>query len=499
MRLEEISVLAKELAAALEAEHINILTPVPGKNTVGVEVPNLIKTKVIMRDLLESDEWRNSKARIPLALGKDICGHPIIADLTEMPHLLIAGDLGSGKSVFLDAIITSMLYRFSPNQLRLVMIDTVGFELQLYNSLPHLLAPVVTDSTEAILALRWVVNEMEKRLQIFSRVGARNIASFNTRRKNKPIPLQEMELPHTARQENIEPDAQGFAVEVDEEVVVPREEDIIIPEKLSYIVVIIENFENLVQAAKPDVELALKRLTLNARVAGIHVVLGTQQISKNLISESVVAEFPARIAFRCGSEVESHQILGEAGAEQLLGTGDMLFLPPGSVRLIRAQGALITDQEIQSVVGFIARQGKPSYEVEIHKQHSKPANFGDESGIDEDEEIIQQCIEIIRSEQKASVSLLQSRLRLGYGRAARIMDELENRGIVGESKGAEPRDILIDLGGDQPPVIKPHFVVCFCQHCGGKIEFDANELGDRQSVSVSCPHCGVETELSCSC
>ncbi len=448
VKLEKITALSNNIAAALKAERIHILAPVPGKSSVGVEVPNPIKTMVIMRDLLESEEWRNTKAKIPLALGKDVYGNPIVADLSEMPHLLIAGSTGSGKSVCINAIITSLLYRYSPDQLRFVMIDPKVVELQHYNLLPHLVVPVVTDPKKVILALRWVVNEMEKRYQIFARVGVRNIGSFNSRPKNKPLPARELELPLTVKKEKVEPGAEGFAVEVDEEIVVPREEDIVIPEKLSYIVVIIDELADLMLVAPADVEMAIARITQMARAAGIHCIVATQRPSVDVITGVIKANIPARIAFQVAAKVDSRTILDAMGADKLLGKGDMLYLPPGSAKLIRAQGALITDQEIQSIVEFIARQGKPSYEMEIHQQLSKPASeFENESGIDEDEEIIQQCIEVIRSEQKASVSLLQRRLRLGYGRAARIMDELENRGIVGPSNGAEPRDILIDLDG----------------------------------------------------
>jgi S-DNA-T family DNA segregation ATPase FtsK/SpoIIIE len=446
VKLEKITALGNNIAAALKAERINILAPVPGKSSVGVEVPNLIKTKVIMRDLLESEEWANNKARIPLALGKDVYGHPIIADLGEMPHLLIAGSTGSGKSVCINAIIASLLYRFSPDQLRFVMIDPKVVELQQYNTLPHLVVPVVTDPKKVILALRWVVNEMEKRYQIFAKVGVRNIKSFNDRPKNKPIPQPELELPLMARKEKVEPGAEGFAVEVDEEIVVPREEDIVIPEKLSYIVVIIDELADLMLVAPADVEMAIARITQMARAAGIHCIVATQRPSVDVITGVIKANIPARIAFQVAARVDSRTILDAMGADKLLGKGDMLYLPPGSAKLVRAQGALITDQEIQHIVDFIAKQGKPSYEVEIHKQLSKPASaLEGESECDEDEELIQQCIEVIRSEQKASVSLMQRRLRLGYTRAARIMDELENRGIVGPGKGAEPRDILIDL------------------------------------------------------
>jgi len=447
VKLEKITALSNNIAAALKAERIHILAPVPGKSSVGVEVPNHIKTKVIVRDLFESDEWRNSKAKIPIALGKDVYGHPIIADLVEMPHVLIAGSTGSGKSVCINCIITSLLYKFSPDQLRFVMIDPKVVELQQYNALPHLVVPVVTDPKKVILALRWVVNEMEKRYQIFARVGVRNIASFNSRPNKKLVP-QEPELPLTQKKEKVEPGAEGFAVEVDEEIVVPREEDIIIPEKLSYIVVIIDELADLMLVAPADVEMAIARITQMARAAGIHCIVATQRPSVDVITGVIKANITARIAFQCASRVDSRTILDAMGADKLLGKGDMLYLPPGSAKLIRAQGALITDHEINCIVEFIAKQGKPNYDLEIHRQLSQPAaSFENETGIDEDEDLIQQCIEVIRSEQKASVSLLQRRLRLGYTRAARIMDELESRGIVGPGKGAEPRDILIDLDG----------------------------------------------------
>jgi len=448
VKLEKIQGLGNNLAAALKAERIHILAPVPGKSSVGIEVPNAIKTKVIMRDLFESDEWRNSKARIPIALGKDVYGHPIVADLAEMPHMLIAGSTGSGKSVCINSIIASLLYRFSPDQLRFVMIDPKVVELQQYNALPHLVVPVVTDPKKVLLALRWVVNEMEKRYKIFARVGVRNVKSFNDRPKNKPLPEQELELPLASKKEKVEAGADGFAVEIDEEIIVPREEDIIIPEKLSYIVVIIDELADLMLVAPADVEMAIARITQMERAAGIHCIVATQRPSVDVITGVIKANIPARIAFQVASRVDSRTILDAMGADKLLGKGDMLFLPPGSAKLNRAQGALITDQELENIVGFIAKQGKPSYEMEIHQQLSKPTpNTDIASGIDEDEELIQQCIEVIRSEQKASVSLMQRRLRLGYTRAARIMDELEGRGIVGPSKGAEPRDILIDLDG----------------------------------------------------
>ena len=300
---------------------------------------------------------------------------------------------------------------------------------------------------------------MEKRYKIFARVGVRNIKSFNERPKNKPLPEQELELPLAVKKEKVEAGAGGFAVEVDEEIVVPREEDIVIPERLSYIVVIIDELADLMLVAPADVEMAIARITQMARAAGIHCIVATQRPSVDVITGVIKANIPARIAFQVASRVDSRTILDAMGADKLLGKGDMLYLPPGSANLKRAQGALITDKELEDIVGFIATQGGPSFVPEIHKELSRPtANTDIESGIDEDEELIQQCIEVIRSEQKASVSLMQRRLRLGYTRAARIMDELEGRGIVGPSVGAEPREILIDLdnggadGGGQSAV-----------------------------------------------
>ena len=443
--MEKIAGLSNNISASLKAERINILAPIPGKSSVGVEVPNAVKTKVIMRDLLESDEWENSKARIPVVLGKDVYGKPIVADLADMPHLLIAGSTGSGKSVCINAIIASLLYRFSPEDLRLVMIDPKVVELQQYNALPHLVVPVVTDPKKVVLALRWVVTEMEKRYQIFAKVGVRNIASFNDRPKDEPQKDQQ-ELPlNKGNQDDANPE--GFAVEIDEEIAVPREDDIVIPDKLSYIVVVIDELADLMLVAPADVEMAIARITQMARAAGIHCIVATQRPSVDVITGVIKANIPARIAFQVASKIDSRTILDSMGADKLLGKGDMFYLPPGSAKLIRAQGVLITDEEIQSVVDHIAKQGKPSYEMEIHEKLSKPTSTIGESDCNEDEELIEKCIEVIRSEQKASVSMMQRRLRLGYTRAARIMDELERRGVVGPSKGAEPREILIDLDG----------------------------------------------------
>ncbi|MBN8249588.1 MAG: DNA translocase FtsK, partial [Verrucomicrobia bacterium] len=334
VKLEKIVGLTNNITAALKAERIHILAPVPGKSSVGIEVPNAVKTKVIMRDLLESQEWANSKARIPLALGKDVYGQPVIADLADMPHVLIAGSTGSGKSVCINTIIASLLYRFGPDQLRFVMIDPKVVELQQYNALPHLVVPVVTDPKKVILALRWVVNEMEKRYQIFAKVGVRNIKAFNERPKGAPVVDKQPELPLLQKKEKIEPGAEGFAVEVDEEIVVPRDEDIVIPDKLSYIVVIIDELADLMMVAPADVEMAIARITQMARAAGIHCIVATQRPSVDVITGVIKANIPARIAFQVAAKVDSRTILDQMGADKLLGKGDMLYLPPGSGRLL---------------------------------------------------------------------------------------------------------------------------------------------------------------------
>jgi S-DNA-T family DNA segregation ATPase FtsK/SpoIIIE len=299
---------------------------------------------------------------------------------------------------------------------------------------------------------------MEKRYQIFAKVGVRNIKAFNERPKDKPLPAPEPELPLMQKKEKVEAGAEGFAVEVDEQIVVPRDDDIVIPEKLSYIVVIIDELADLMLVAPADVEMAIARITQMARAAGIHCIVATQRPSVDVITGVIKANIPARIAFQVAAKVDSRTILDQMGADKLLGKGDMLYLPPGSAKLTRAQGALITDQEIEHLVDFIAKQGKPSYDLEIHKALQKaPSSLGsmpldpDEEGggmSDEDEALIAKSMDIIRSEKKASTSLLQRRLKIGYGRAARLLDELEDRGIVGPSKGAEPRDILVDLDGE---------------------------------------------------
>ena len=351
VKLEIIVALANNLAAALKAERIHIFAPIPGTGFVGIEVPNATRTKVVMRELLESDEWRNSEARIPIALGKDVDGHPVVADLAEMPHLLIGGSTGSGKSVCFNSIIASLLYRFSPEQLRFVMIDPMAMELQPYNHLPHLIGSVATNPNDALPVLRWVVSEMEERFKIFARVGVRNIASFNDRLSNLPVP----EKAKTVKQQ-----IAGLAAKVDMKIFAPQNEEIFIPKQLSHLVVIISELADLMLVAPAEVEMAVARLTQMGRAAGIHCIIATQRPSVDVVTGVIKANIPARIAFQVASRVDSRTILEVTGADKLLGQGDMLFLSPGSPKLTRIQGALITDKELQEVVDFIARQNNPS-------------------------------------------------------------------------------------------------------------------------------------------
>jgi len=430
VKVEKITALSNNIALAMKAVTVRILAPVPGKGTVGIEVPNSKSTTVYLRDVLESDDYRTSKARIPVALGRDVAGNPIIADLSEMPHLLIAGATGSGKTVCVNGVLASLLFRFSPNDLRLLLIDPKVVEMQHYNVLPHLIVPVVTEAKKVPLALRYVINEMEKRFQILAKAGVRNIASFNARERSKPVnePVEEEVL----------------------KIEVPRDDDLVIPDKLPYIVIIIDELADLMLIAPADVENAIARLAQLARAVGIHMVLATQRPSVDVVTGVIKANFPARIAFQVASKQDSRVILDANGADKLLGKGDMLYLPPGASKLIRAQGVLVQDEEIKRILDFIAQRSKPRFETEIHQKLSKSTVLPADLAEEEDEELVEQAVEVIRQTNRASVSILQRRLRIGYTRAARIMDLLEERGIVGPNKGAEPRDILIDLDGKIP-------------------------------------------------
>ena len=433
VRVDKIVSLERDLARATRAERINILAPIPGKDTVGIELANSRKVTVKLRELLQSSDWEEAKGhtKIPLALGKDVYGKTIIADLAQMPHLLVAGTTGSGKSVCINALIASMLFRFTPEELRLVIIDPKMVELQAYSSLPHLAFPIVVDPKKVMLALRWLIDEMERRYRIFARVGVRNIVGFNAR-PTKPVAAAD-------RGDDDETSTEG-----------PRsapaatKDELQIPDKMPYVVVIIDELADLMQTAPADVETGIARITQMARAAGIHIIVATQTPRADVITGVIKANIPSRIAFQVASKIDSRVILDENGADRLLGQGDMLYLPPSASRLIRAQGVLVTDDEIHRLVEFVSKQSPPAFDTAMHEKLQSAATT-EEDVTDEDEELVEKCLEIIRQEKRASTSLLQRRLRLGYTRAARIVDILEQRGILGPGEGAKPREILVDL------------------------------------------------------
>ena len=468
VRVERISALEKNLARATRAERINILAPIPGKDTVGIEIANSSKVKVSIRELFESEAWESSKAALPLALGKDVYGHAIIADLAAMPHLLVAGATGSGKSVCINSIITSLIFKHTPETLRFIMIDPKVVEMQVYNDLPHLVTPVVTDSKKVLLALRWVVDEMEKRYAIFAKVGVKNISGFNSRPRPEKAPSQESgslsaeESLESSESSELDPSSlesaaeagAGDALLVEEEAPEPQpslppqraDDEIQVPDQMPFIVVIVDELADLMQTAPADVEGAIARITQKARAAGIHMIVATQTPRSTVVTGVIKANIPSRIAFQVASGIDSRVILDTNGAERLLGKGDMLYLPPGSAKLTRAQGVLVTDEEIHRVVANLAAQSKPVFEPSISAKLSSTIMPEDEV-TDEEEDLVDRCLEIIRQEKKASTSMLQRRLRLGYTRAARVVDILEQRGILGPKDGAKDREILVDLDG----------------------------------------------------
>lgn len=452
VRVDKILSLDRDLMRATRAERINILAPIPGKDTVGIEIANNKKVKVTLRELLESADWENTAAKIPLALGKDVYGKTIIADLADMPHCLIAGTTGSGKSVCINSIIASILYKFRPEDLRLIMVDPKVVELQAYNVLPHLAAPVVTDPKKVLLALRWAIDEMDKRYKLFAKTGVRNLTGYNARPKPKTQAELDAEAPPRPMPldglDEAAPLLEAPAPEPPKPVRNVRDEDANLPEKLPYIVILIDELADLMQTAPADVESAIARLAALARAAGIHMIVATQTPRADVVTGVIKANIPSRVAFQVANPLDSRIILNENGAERLLGQGDMLYLPPRTSRLVRAQGVFVGDEEIQRLVQFAASQGAPTFENSICEKLDSADFGGEEDVTDEDEELVQKCIEIMRQEKKCSTSMLQRRLRLGYTRAARVVDILESRGVVGPENGARGREILVDL--DQP-------------------------------------------------
>lgn len=481
LRVSRIANLDADLARATKAERINILAPIPGKDTVGIELANSEKVIVPIRELLEDDAFQNGKARLPLALGKDVYGKTIIGDLAAMPHLLVAGATGSGKSVCINSIVTSLLCRFAPDELRFILIDPKVVEMQTYANLPHLALPVVTDPKKALMALRWVVREMETRYQIFAQEGCRNFEVFNNRNRKKgiaavaaaPAPVASLATEPPVLDAPLKP--KKPAKEITPEMIAdmdgneifnvsmssapggewasdasppPRpKQELIIPDTMPYIVVIIDELADLMQTAPADIEVAIARITQMARAAGIHLIVATQTPRADVITGVIKANVPSRIAFQVASALDSRVILDRKGAENLVGKGDMLYVPPGGSQPVRSQGALVTDDEIHDLVKHCENQGKPIYDAATESGNDSYDDEESEGGVSaEEEETLEKCLEVVRQEKKASTSLFQRRLRLGYGRAARMMDLLEDRGIIGPGDGAKPREILVELG-----------------------------------------------------
>ena len=398
VRVEKIATLDKNIALGLTALSIRIHAPVPGKGCVGIEVPNKKPLPVFLKEILGSKAWAQSDAEIPIVLGKEVTGKPIVADLTKMPHLLIAGSTGSGKTVCINAIIASLLFRASPKDLRFIMVDPKIVEMKVYNDLPHMLIPVVTDPKRVPFALKWLIGEMERRYQLFADFGVRNLAGFNE--KLKKMTLGELEERHL--------------------------------EHLPYIVCVIDELADLMMVAPGDIETSIARLAQLARAAGIHLIIATQRPSVNVITGIIKANLPSRIAFKVASKVDSRTILDMGGADSLIGRGDMLFIPPGASQLVRAQGAWVSDDEITNIVEFLKCNGAPNFAQDVQDMiaNGGEEDIGFQGDSDGDDELMRQAIEVLKTSDRVSTSLLQRRLKIGYNRAARIMETLDERGLV---------------------------------------------------------------------
>lgn len=451
MRVKQIAALEADIARATRAECINILAPIPGKDTVGIEIANTRKVLVPLRKLLEQPEFVETKMNIPIALGKDVYGKTIVADLAAMPHLLVAGATGSGKSVCINSIIASLLFRFTPDQLRIIMIDPKVVEMQVYHTLPHLAVPVVTDPKKVLLALQWCINEMERRYELFARYGCRKLEEYNKLAsrpyvpgKPKPENPDQMQFDDmllsdpTWEDSNPNPRYSSSRRQPKQH---PLENGD--PDFLPFVVVIIDELADLMQTAPANVETSINRLCQKARAAGIHLIVATQSPRVDVVTGLIKANIPARIAFQVSSATDSRVILDKSGADKLVGKGDMLYQPPDSPVSVRAQGAFLTDHEVQDICDHCSHQAEPVFEPGVQRALQGEVEPGPEDVSLADEETVARCIDVILADGKASTSFLQRRLRLGYNRAARMMDLLEERGIVGPGDGAKPREILI--------------------------------------------------------
>jgi S-DNA-T family DNA segregation ATPase FtsK/SpoIIIE len=407
---------------------------VPGRNAIGIELPNPKREKVLLREMLSSSDYTDSQARLPLCLGKTIGGDPVIVDLARMPHLLIAGTTGSGKSVAINTMILSLMYRMRPEHCRLIMIDPKMLELSVYDGIPHLLTPVVTDPKKAVVALKWAVREMEERYRKMSKLGVRNIDGYNARvTEAKQKGEQLSRTVHT-----------GYDKETGDAIYEKEELEL---DNIPYIVVIVDEMADLMMVAGKDIEGAVQRLAQMARAAGIHVVLATQRPSVDVITGTIKANFPTRISFQVTSKIDSRTILGEQGAEQLLGQGDMLYMAGGG-RISRVHGPFVADDEVEKVVRHLKSQGTPQYleavtvSIESDEEGEDGAVF-DNSAMGQTNDLYSQAVAIVMRDRKASTSYIQRRLQIGYNRAASLMEKMELEGIVGAANHAGKREILV--------------------------------------------------------
>jgi len=418
--------LSDDIARSMSARACRV-SVVPGKNAIGIELPNAKRETVWLRDLLAGKAYEKSGPILPLALGETIGGEPYVADLARMPHLLIAGTTGSGKSVGVNAMILSILYRLSPEQCRFIMIDPKMLELSVYDGIPHLLAPVVTDPKKAVVALKWTVREMEDRYRRMSKIGVRNIASYNERAHEA-----------LSKGEHFERTVQtGF----DENRRPIYESEKIRPEPMPYLVVVMDEMADLMLVAGKDVEQAVQRLAQMARAAGIHLIMATQRPSVDVITGTIKANFPTRISFQVTSKIDSRTILGEQGAEQLLGQGDMLYMPGGG-RVMRLHGPFVKDEEVEAVASFLREQGEPDYLPDVTEGDDEDGGALGEDGGGSGDDLYDQAVAIVTRDRKASTSYIQRRLQIGYNRAATLIERMEQEGVVGPANHAGKRDIL---------------------------------------------------------
>ncbi|MDD2898263.1 MAG: DNA translocase FtsK 4TM domain-containing protein [Desulfuromonadaceae bacterium] len=444
IKISKIAGLTDDLTMALQAMSIRIVAPIPGKGVVGIEVPNRDRDMVFLREIFNCEHFSHSKMKLPLALGKDIAGLPVVTDLAKAPHLLVAGSTGSGKSVSINTMILSLLYTSTPKDVRMIMVDPKMLEFSMYEGIPHLLLPVVTEPKKASLALKWAVNEMERRYALLSDKGVRNIDSYNKKLAGE---LLEQEEFGTVTDAEIIEDLEELGEsgeEIDPIPFVVDDGDALEHSHLPYIVVIVDELADLMMVAGREVEEHIARLAQKARASGIHLILATQRPSVDVITGLIKANLPSRISFQVTSKVDSRTILDCNGAESLLGAGDMLYMPPGTSRLQRIHGAFVSDAEVQRVVDFLKKQGKPVYEKSILEMKDS-----DEKGSSEDEvqdERWEDALRLVADTRQASISMVQRKLRIGYNRAARIVEMMESEGMIAQSDGtSKPREIYMDV------------------------------------------------------